>query len=240
MGIVWLDIRKSARHVAASATPIFRSSKRGRADPLPGSPFATDSADVSNEMMDFQVNICVICANANDMEIMKRSNRYAAAALLTLVALGVGWYFGSPYWTLRQMRAAAENRDAKELSSYIDYPSLRASLKEQMKARIGTEMGKRAEGDPFGAIGTVFAANMVDALVDGLVTPTAMREVFTNDPPAHAESGIEVRAQDLEMERVGFSEFHLINRDDHNGSSLVFKRDGMGWKMTEIWFSAGT
>jgi hypothetical protein len=44
-----------------------------------------------------------------------------------LVILGAG-FFLMPYLTVSNMKAAAQNRDAATLSSYIDYPALRESV----------------------------------------------------------------------------------------------------------------
>ena len=166
---------------------------------------------------------------------MSKSKLYVAIAALVVVLLGAGWYFGSPRWTLHQMQTAAQEKDADKLAGYIDFPALRASLKEQMKAKMAAEMMKVKDDNPFAAMGAAFAVNMIDGMVEALVTPTAMREVFANAPePKPDEGKIGVRVKNLEMERVGLSEFRLVNQEDKTGSSLIFKRDGLGWKMTEI------
>jgi len=164
-----------------------------------------------------------------------KTKLYAALAALIIIAAGAGWYFGSPSWTLHEMQAAAEAKDADKLSAYIDYPTLRTSLKEQMKAKMATELAKMKDDNPFAALGAALAVNLVDGMVDGMVTPAAMREVFANAPePKRDEGKIGVRLKNLDMERVSLSEFRLVNRTDKTGSSLIFKRDGLGWKMTEI------
>lgn len=166
---------------------------------------------------------------------MSKAKIYVIVAALVAAALGAGWYFGSPRWTLHEMQAAAEAKDADKLAGYIDFPALRASLKEQMKAKMAAEMVKMKDDNPFAVLGAAFAVNMVDGMVEALVTPTAMREVFANAPEPKPEEGkIGVRVKNLEMERVGLSEFRLLNQEDKTGSSLIFKRDGLGWKLTEL------
>lgn len=166
---------------------------------------------------------------------MTKTRLHVAIAALVVMLLSAGWYFGSPRWTLHQMQAAAQAKDADKLSEYIDYPTLRASLKEQMKAKVAVEMAKMKDGNPFGALGAAFAINMIDGMVEALVTPTAMREVFANATEPKPEEGkIGVRVKNLELERNGLSEFRLINQKDKTGSSLIFKRNGLSWKMTEI------
>jgi len=170
-----------------------------------------------------------------------KSRIYAALALVAAIVMGMGWYFGSPRWTLHEMQAAAEAKDAERLAGYIDFPSLRASLKEQMKAKMAAEMVKAKDDNPFASLGAAFAVNMVDGIVEALVTPAAMREVFANAPaPKPGKGKIGVRVKNLEVKRVGLSEFRLVNHEDKTGSSLIFKRDGLGWKLTELRVSAGS
>jgi len=164
---------------------------------------------------------------------VSRTKYYLAAAIGLLFVAVAGWYFGSPRWTLYQMQSAAETKDADRLSGYIDFPALRASLKEQMKAKMAVELVKAKDDNPFAALGAALAVNMVDGMVDGMVTPSAMREVFAN-APAPEERKIGVRVKNLEFEREGLSEFRLVNREDKSGASLIFKRDGLGWKLAEI------
>ena len=170
----------------------------------------------------------------------RQAKVYAAIALIAAIVLGAGWYFGSPRWTLHQMQAAAQAKDADKLGGYIDFPRLRESFKEQMKAKMAAEMAKTKDDNPFAALGATLAMGMIDGMVDGLVTPAAMREVFANAPePEPGEGKIGVRVKNLDFQRTGFSEFHLVNQEDKEGSSLVFKREGLGWKMTEIRMPVG-
>ena len=77
--------------------------------------------------------------------------KWAGLAVAVVIALGVAWYFASPWYTLKQMRSAAEANDAAALSSYIDYPSLREDLKSDLMAQMMAEASKDKSG--FGALG---------------------------------------------------------------------------------------
>ncbi|HWU95119.1 MAG TPA: DUF2939 domain-containing protein, partial [Sphingomonas sp.] len=53
-------------------------------------------------------------------------------ALPVLAVLGAGgWVWGSPYYTLWQMKRAAEARDVEALASHIDFDAVRGSVKRQ-------------------------------------------------------------------------------------------------------------
>ena len=69
----------------------------------------------------------------------------AICLIIVLVVLaGIGFYF-TPYLTYRNIRAAADNNDTAALSEYIDFPSIRKSLKDNFKAKI--EITEKKDGD---------------------------------------------------------------------------------------------
>lgn len=161
---------------------------------------------------------------------------YAFGAAVLLIAVVGGWYWGSPQYTLHQMRAAAEAGDSDKLAEYIDFPSVRASLKEEMKARAATEMMK-PDNKGLAAIGAAFAMNMVDGMVDGMVTPTTMRKVFAANKNKGPEGVTKVDAtrEDLVINRSGFDRFTLHpakNKDTEAG--LIFTRHGLGWQLSAL------
>ena len=63
---------------------------------------------------------------------MRGGRETFAVMVLAMALAAAGWWFGSPWWTLREMRAAADAHDAARLSYYIDYPALRADLKGEL------------------------------------------------------------------------------------------------------------
>lgn len=161
---------------------------------------------------------------------------YIIGAVVVLLALVGGWYWGSPRYTLHEMKAAAEAGDSDKLASYIDFPAVRTSLKEEMKARAAAELMK-PENKGFAAIGAAFAMNMVDGMVDGMVTPTTMRKVFAANKNKGPEGITKVDAtrEDLVIERSGLDRFTLHpakNRDTEAG--LVFTRHGFGWQLSAL------
>lgn len=157
----------------------------------------------------------------------------AAIAVALVIITGAGWYFGSPAWTLHQMRSAAEAKDADALSDHIDYPAMRESLKEQVRARLAAKMA--AEESGLAALGGALALSMVDGLVDGMINPSSLRLMFSQTKQTEgADERPALNASDLEIERHGFSEFRLVDPDAESGGALVFKRDGLSWKLAEL------
>ena len=71
---------------------------------------------------------------------------------ILIVLGGVGFYF-TPYISFHNMRLTAENRDAVTLTDYIDYPSLKESLKVNLHARMSGEAQGKQDKDPFEKMG---------------------------------------------------------------------------------------
>lgn len=155
------------------------------------------------------------------------------AAALVVIASSALWYFESPAWTLKGMKDAAQSRDADALNAYIDYPTLRDSLKAELMGRMMAEAQKDKSG--FGAIGMAFGSAMLGPMIDGLVSPAGIRAALLassdeNAPPA--ASALHVPEKPVIVRR-NFSEFLVTARDRPN-TGLVFKRHGLSWMLSGV------
>ena len=69
--------------------------------------------------------------------------RTAGKVALGMMVLAVGaWFFYTPYWTVHQMRAAAEAENAVALSTYIDFPQVKQNLKSDWSRQFNDELTK--------------------------------------------------------------------------------------------------
>lgn len=176
-----------------------------------------------------------------------KGTRWAIAAFVLLVLAAGGWYFASPWWTLRQMQAAADANDGERLAAYIDFPMLRDDLRGDLSAQMQTEA--RARGGAFGGLAASFGQMLINPLVDNLVTPSGVRALFlarrqeaeNDDAPPPAEAEAEASAGGLRGVRVGdapvirrrgLSEFVVSSPNRAGG--LVFTRHGLGWRLSGI------
>ncbi len=153
--------------------------------------------------------------------------RWLVLVLFLAVAAGAGWVFGAPQLTLWQMKKAAEARDVDALSSHIDYPEVRDSVKAQLAERM--------RGRERSAFGALVAAGLADQLVDAAVTPDGMRLLFAAAPLAGtARPGtIRLKAEDMNFRRTRWDEFRLVPRDG-KGGALIFRLHGVSWKLSAI------
>lgn len=159
-----------------------------------------------------------------------------------LVAFG-GWYFASPGLALRSLKAAAVEGDTAALREQIDFPSLRESLKTQLRAKLAAEITSKKDDNPFGKLGAVLAMGMVDGMVEGFITPEALRELVLQRKRESANSNenlgtsrAEGKELDWEIERDGLDRFYLLpgRSKDEKGPKLIFERSGISWKLSGI------
>ena len=170
-------------------------------------------------------------------------------ALGALLLAAGGWYYASPLWTLRAMKAAAVSKDSEALSRYVDYEALRTDLKGDMRRSMMSEMGKQPD-NPFGAIGMAIAMNLIDPMIEAMVTPEGVEAMFAQQRAAESKEtgvvGAGVSGQtpktrglaaagpgdDPVIERVGIDEFRVRDKDKEGG--LIFRRHILGWKLSGV------
>jgi hypothetical protein len=158
-----------------------------------------------------------------------------------LAALAAGWWFGSPWWTLREMRAAAAAHDERALSAHVDYPALRASVKQQVMAAYGNGAVSEARG--LGSLGAALARALAGPVIDTLVTPDGVRAMFeveearkTPSAAASAAGGGPVLPALKDrpvIERDGLDQFRVHGRDS-GSATMIFRRAGLGWKLSGV------
>ncbi|MDN4574460.1 hypothetical protein DBB29_17770 [Pandoraea cepalis] len=116
---------------------------------------------------------------------MRKLSTIAMSFGALVVVLGL--LFGTPYYTLWRARDAADARDATALSSYVDYPAVRESLKTSLHDELSRQMDKQ-RGNAFGALALALGGWVSDRVVEALLTPEAVAAMLRGDstglPPA--------------------------------------------------------
>jgi len=91
-------------------------------------------------------------------------------------------YFASPLLAVKALTKAARTGDEAALTRLVDFPALRASAKEELRARMIAEMrvdGAMADAALSG-LGMVLAPAIASGLIDVLVTPEAVGSMVRN------------------------------------------------------------
>lgn len=165
--------------------------------------------------------------------------RWILIAIVALIAAGVGWYFASPAWTLKQMAHAGQARDADKLSAYIDYPKLRESSKSQLKAAITAQITS-GHHNGFEALGMMIGMSMVDNMIDGVLSPEGMEAMFAaqqrkvaGPQPANKPFGLDASNREIVHNGIDRFRLHEKGKPGQDGD-LIFERHGLSWKLAEI------
>ena len=168
--------------------------------------------------------------------------------LVGLLVIFAIYLYASPYLVLNNIKNAAEQGDADKLSGYIDFPSVKQSMKDQVKAAMVKELASSKEQDGFEALGTMLATAMIDPLIDGLVTPDGVALMLqgqkldfdlNNDTP---EDKPKAKNEDVDY-KAGYLSFNrfkvqIIDANDPDESlDVIMHRDWLSWKVTRINFS---
>lgn len=90
------------------------------------------------------------------------------------VAAFVLAYAASPLLAARALVQAARSGDAAALERQVDFPAFRASLKDELSARMVAEMRKDSRLGGLSGLGMMLAPTLVSGAVDAFVTPQAI------------------------------------------------------------------
>jgi hypothetical protein len=170
-----------------------------------------------------------------------KTRTWVIAAAVVLLGAGGAWYFASPAYAMSQLRDAAVEGDAEDLKERIDFPAVRSSLKEQMRAMLAAEMTKADNDNPFGAFGSMLAMGMVDGMVEGFVNPESMAAMIKQGkmqrPGQTAAKAVsDEPPAEWSIERDGLDGFRAVPSVEKgvNPPTLIFERDGLGWNLVGI------
>lgn len=97
-----------------------------------------------------------------------RTTRVVALfALLAFITTTTYWIL-APYRVFAQIQEAAQAGDASRFNIHVDYPRVRASLKEQLARKMGKDS---AGGDATASLGASLGMALANPVVDAVLTP---------------------------------------------------------------------
>lgn len=165
---------------------------------------------------------------------------YVAIGLIVIIAI---YLYASPYLALSNIKKAAQAGDADTLSEYIDFPSVKQGLKDQINAQIMKEVTQE-DTDGFEALGAMLATAMIDKAVDGIVTPDGVAMMVQGQKPdlngdAVEQTDVEQAGEsklDYKTNYITYKSFKvsLSNPDYEDNLDIIMRRDGLSWKVHRI------
>ncbi|MDN7590108.1 DUF2939 domain-containing protein [Burkholderia seminalis] len=103
--------------------------------------------------------------------------------LAVAVVAAIGYAYASPYVALGRLKSAIDARDAQAISEYVDFPSLRISLKQQVTEELMRRIDAVKKDNPFAVIGALIGSALIGPLVDAYATPEGVAALMSGLPP---------------------------------------------------------
>jgi hypothetical protein len=159
----------------------------------------------------------------------------AAVSVGATAIVGGGVYF-LPYQTLSNLKRATVNRDADALAEEIDFPSLRTNIKAQVKKQIA-----QLEPNPIDTPDRTKALENVDLRVDKIFTPAGLDQLMQDKIP-DVKIDTSTLSQDIAGSEINMG-YESLDRfvvriqdkvDRAKQVSLVLKRAGLDWKLSDV------
>ena len=160
---------------------------------------------------------------------MKLIPRIALLCILLLLLL----YGASPYFSFWRFTVALRSGDRAAISSRVDFPAIRTSLKKQLVARFAHAASGHKRWSNLGP-------TLIDAIVDAYATPDGIAAILSN-PGAlkNLQTLHEFRfsaGKNVNWLKIKYAFFtgprsFVVDRE---GLKLRFRFTGLGWQLNEI------
>ncbi len=163
-----------------------------------------------------------------------------ATTIAGISAIVGGGCFYAPYITINNIKNATTNRNSDALSQEINFPELRTSIKDNIKAQAIEQIAAiKPDRSPKIAAATI--DKMVSPMVDKLINPEGIEKLMLDKVP---ETKIDLSnlekdlvKSDVKMGYESINRFvvHITDKVDRSKQvSLILKRDGLAWKLAGI------
>ncbi|MBN3748010.1 DUF2939 domain-containing protein [Burkholderia sp. Se-20373] len=103
--------------------------------------------------------------------------------LAVAIVAAIGYAYASPYVALGRLKSAIDARDAQAISEYVDFPSLRISLKQQVTEELMRRIDAVKKNNPFAVLGALIGSALIGPLVDAYATPEGVAALMSGLPP---------------------------------------------------------
>ena len=176
--------------------------------------------------------------------VLQKKSTYKIA-ILTITAMIVVWFYFTPYIAAYNMKKAAAANDSAALSSYINFISLKESLKASFNATLATDIVKKKGNNPFEALGLALAATLMNPIIDALVTPESLAMMMQGNKPnlekevINEENNNSTRSEtDVTRKYESFDKFtvsFMKKGETEEPVTFVFHREGLlTWKLSAL------
>ncbi len=156
-----------------------------------------------------------------------------------------GYIAAGPFIAIHYIKSGIEQKDAEQLSEYVDFPVLRSNLKEQVYALLMQKSVAGLKDNPWEALAMGFASKLIDGMVDIIVTPSSLAKLMEgiqpdSSPLNDAERGTFPVSRPQLFKNANFTydrtdKFSAWIKGEHGEKiRFVFTRNGLSWKLSNI------
>jgi hypothetical protein len=168
----------------------------------------------------------------------RKPTKVAAAVLAAAVALAIGWYWASPWWTLWRMREAARTGDGAALAAYADFPEISARHRRDFRMWMRSVLEGASDTEEARSFRARAARELARPDSDVFIADADIRPWLAELPVRFAGlgSGTDVNRQRLYVVHYGLDGFEArySGSDWEMGPLLTFHRNGLGWRLVEV------
>ncbi len=165
-------------------------------------------------------------------------------ALFLVVALVLfGYVAVGPYLAIRGIHAAIEARDFDRLERHVDFPTLRARMREQLTRRLAAAATDATGGIVGGDTGRALVDQVSGHAVDAMVSPLGISVLLQGRALAHRATGEDGKtagnaADPLQQAQTRFESASRFTATAAGAEGepvvFVFERRGLRWKLADI------
>lgn len=154
-----------------------------------------------------------------------------------LILAGGGWFVGSRLYAVHDLAAAARDGDSARLERRVDFPAFRASLKGEVGDVIAERglPGLDPRIDP--RLSKVLARAGADFAIDRFVNPETLGQLVRTGQAGDVTVATHSDEREPVEWRIEGGDLHTfrVTGPEAQGA-LVFRRDGLGWRLAGIEF----
>ncbi len=157
-----------------------------------------------------------------------------------IIAIVGGGIYYVPYLTLNTIKDATTNRNANALAQEINFPALRASIKENIKAQLIKKIAKTGSAQT-AKITPEIIDKAVSSKVDKIITPEGVEQLMLDQLPEARLNLVnldrDIAKSDIKMGYESFDRFviRITNKVDRTkDATVILTRSGLAWKLSGI------
>jgi hypothetical protein len=168
----------------------------------------------------------------------------AGSAVLILVIL----YAASPYYSLWKLKEALSSGDRSSIEALIDFPSVRESLKDQIRVQMTKAMAKDKDSkeNPLAAgLAAAFGPAIVNYAVDNFVTPSGIASLIA-DSKGTISKGADNQGENPVQKKIDWSKVRKCSFNglstfvvDVDGTKIFLSFTGTGWRVKNLEIPSG-